>query len=300
MLTVSNLTKKYGTDTAVDDLSFTVPDGQVTGFLGPNGSGKSTTMRMGTGLEMPTSGRAQFDGVDFRELKNPSSCVGTLLDATWYHPGRTGRAHLSYMAALQGKTRSDIDAALDRVGLLHVAGKRVGGYSLGMKQRLGLACAMLNGPQHLLLDEPVNGLDPEGVHWMRDRIREFAAEGRAVLVSSHLLSEMQLTADRLVVIGRGRLIREGSMEEFLSASGAARIKVTVDDPAALMRELESRGLPAENAGPDVVVAGEADPADIAELSHRLGLRLSGLTKTAPSLEEAFLGATANDVTYRSY
>jgi len=212
MLTVTQLSKKYGSFTAVDSLSFEVPDGQVTGFLGPNGSGKSTTMRMCVGLENPTSGTATFDGTPFRELSDPASMVGTLLDANWFHPGRSARAHLGYMAALQGVSMNHVDDTLERVGLGKVAKKRIGGYSLGMKQRLGLACAMVGQPKHLLLDEPVNGLDPEGVHWMRDRIREFAAGGCAVLVSSHLLSEMQLTADRLVVIGKGKLVGEGTVE----------------------------------------------------------------------------------------
>ena len=195
MLKVSHLSKNFRSFKAIDDLSFEVPDGQVTGFLGPNGSGKSTTMRMCVGLENPTSGTATFDGTPFRGLSNPATTVGTLLDATWFHPGRSARAHLGYMAALQGVSMNHVDDTLDRVGLTQVATKRVGGYSLGMKQRLGLACALIGEPKHLLLDEPVNGLDPEGVHWMRARIREFAEAGCSVLVSSHLLSEMQLTAD---------------------------------------------------------------------------------------------------------
>ncbi|AGF72740.1 ATP-binding cassette domain-containing protein [Corynebacterium halotolerans] len=300
MLTVERLTKTYRGHNAVRDLSFTVPDGQVTGFLGPNGSGKSTTMRMCVGLETPTSGTATFDGQAFRGLRHPSRVVGTLLDATWFHPGRTARAHLAAMAALAGLPTSRVDEVLDRVGILQVAQRKVGGYSLGMKQRLGLACALLGDPAHILLDEPVNGLDPEGVHWMRDQIRQFAAEGRAVLVSSHLLSEMALTADRLVVIGRGELIGSGTVEEFVGAAGSGTVEAEVSDPTTLVAALAGQGIAAEREGDTVTVTDTAVTTTLIGelcLDHRIVIR--SLTRATPSLEEAFLGATADAVEYRA-
>lgn len=300
MLNVAELTKTYRGRTAVNNLSFTVPDGQVTGFLGPNGSGKSTTMRMCVGLERPTSGAATFDGAEFRSLRRPNGVVGTLLDSTWFHPGRSARAHLSFMARLAGLSEERVDEVLDQVGILQVAGRRVGGYSLGMKQRLGLACALLGDPQHILLDEPVNGLDPEGVHWMRDKIRQFAAEGRAVLVSSHLLSEMALTADRLVVIGRGELIGTGTVDEFIGAAGEAVIEAQVDQPEILRSALATRGIETTVSGRTVTVSNaEVDTATIGGLCLEYQLVLSSLTRNTPSLEEAFLGATAEAVDYRA-
>ncbi|KQB85356.1 putative ABC transporter ATP-binding protein YxlF [Corynebacterium oculi] len=300
MLEVKNLTKTYKDKNAVDDLSFTVPDGLVTGFLGPNGAGKSTTMRMAVGLEKPTSGTATFDGTEFRSLPHPAKVVGTLLDATWFHPGRSARAHLGMMAALQGVPMSRVDDVLERVGIASVAQKKVGGYSLGMKQRFGLACALLGDPKHLLLDEPVNGLDPEGVHWMRDRIRELAAEGRSVLVSSHLLSEMSLTADRLVVIGRGQLVREGTVEEFVGTSGESLIEVRVDRPDELEDALTSSGIRVER-GPEnqLNVFGVEDPMEVGAMCRALDLTVAGLQRRTPSLEEAFLSATAESTEYRA-
>lgn len=298
MLKVENLTKTYRNHAAVNDLSFTVPDGQVTGFLGPNGSGKSTTMRMCVGLEKPTSGSATFDGAEFRGLSDPAAVVGTLLDSTWFHPGRTARAHLMVMARLAGISGERVDEVLDQVGILQVAGRKVGGYSLGMKQRLGLACALLGDPRHILLDEPVNGLDPEGVHWMRDKIREFAAEGRAVLVSSHLLSEMSLTADRLVVIGRGELIGTGTVSEFIGAAGEAVIEAKVDKPEMLRSALAAQGISAAQDGRSVTITDSGiDPATIGELCLEYHIVLSSLTRTTPSLEQAFLGATSQVVDY---
>lgn len=300
MLTVEHLTRTYRGRDAVHDLSFTVPDGQVTGFLGPNGSGKSTTMRLSVGLEVPTSGTATFDGRAFRRLRHPARVVGALLESTWFHPGRTARAHLTAMAALAGLPRARVDEVLDRVGILQVAQRRVSGYSLGMKQRLGLACALLGDPAHILLDEPVNGLDPEGVHWMRDMIRQFAAEGRAVLVSSHLLSEMALTADRLVVIGKGELIGSGTVEEFIGAAGTGGVEARVDRPEALVSELRSRGFRPTRDGDTVTVDDTGVTTEmIGELCLEHRLVISSLTRTTPTLEEAFLDATADAVEYRA-
>ena len=298
MLKVSHLSKNFRSFKAVDDLSFEVPDGQVTGFLGPNGSGKSTTMRMCVGLENPTSGTATFDGTPFRELSNPATTVGTLLDANWFHSGRSARAHLGYMAALQGVSMNHVDDTLDRVGLTQVATKRVGGYSLGMKQRLGLACALIGEPKHLLLDEPVNGLDPEGVHWMRARIREFAEAGCSVLVSSHLLSEMQLTADRLVVIGKGKLLGEGTVEEFVNGTGGASLEVIVDQPDALLRLLHGTDAETSFDGEVLRVRG-LEGSDIGRICLDNRILISSLERKQPSLEEAYLGATADHVAYRS-
>ncbi|MGP6172931.1 ABC transporter ATP-binding protein [Corynebacterium sp. A21] len=298
MLTVTNLTKTYSSTTAVHDLSFTVPDGQVTGFLGPNGSGKSTTMRMCLGLERPSEGSALFDGADFRSLHRPAEVVGSLLDAAGFHPGRSARAHLAYLAAIAGIPATRIDAVLDQVGLTDVARRKVGGFSLGMKQRLGLACALLGDPQHLLLDEPVNGLDPEGVHWMRDMIRAFAAQGRSVLVSSHLLSEMSLTADRLVVIGRGRLIGEGTVADFIGGTGSPVVEVRVDRPEVLAAHLATRGVGTREVE-GVLQVLECSTAEIGEICRDLDLRVLGLGEKIPSLEEAFLAATADVVDYRA-
>ncbi|MDP9851291.1 ABC transporter ATP-binding protein [Corynebacterium lowii] len=300
MLTIKNLTKTYKSKKAVDNLSFTVPDGLVTGFLGPNGAGKSTTMRMAVGLERPTSGTATFDGTDFRKLSHPGKVVGTLLDATWFHPGRSARAHLGMMASLQKVPMSRVDDVLERVGIAEVAHKKVGGYSLGMKQRFGLACALLGDPKHLLLDEPVNGLDPEGVHWMRDRIRELAAEGRSVLVSSHLLSEMSMTADRLVVIGRGQLVREGTVDEFVGTSGETVIEVKVDRPDVLEDALASAGIQVERGADNLLrVFGMDDPIEVGAMCRALDLTVAGLQRRTPSLEEAFLAATVDSTEYRA-
>lgn len=220
MITVKNLSKRYGQAPAITNLSFVVPDGAVTGFLGPNGSGKSTTMRCMLGLDSPTTGEVIFQGAGysgtFASLSNKMQVAGALLDANWFDPSITGRNHLRAIAAGAGISTARVDECLELVGLLSAANKRAGNYSLGMKQRLGLAAALLGDPQHLIMDEPVNGLDPEGVMWMRKVIQDFAQQGRAVLVSSHLLTEMELIADRVVVIGKGELIGEYELDEFLN------------------------------------------------------------------------------------
>src|SRR5689334_23918602 len=210
MIEAIGLTKRYGRTVAVDDLSFTVQPGRVTGFLGPNGAGKSTTMRMILGLDRPTAGRVLIDGKPYTELHRPLRTVGALLDAKWVHPNRSARAHLRWLAKSNGLPGKRVDEVLDAVGLRQVAGKNAGGFSLGMSQRLGIAAALLGDPKVLLFDEPVNGLDPEGILWIRTFMQNLAAEGRTVLVSSHLLSEMALTASELVVIGKGKLISQGS------------------------------------------------------------------------------------------
>lgn len=313
MITVENLTKRYGKKTAVRDLTFHVPDGQVTGFLGPNGSGKSTSMRCMLGLDAPTEGHVNFSGTyatgeayssEFGKLDRKSAVAGSVLDAHWFDPKRSGRNHLRVIAAGAGVSDKRVDECLELVGLTQAAKAKVGGYSLGMKQRLGLATALLGNPQHLLLDEPVNGLDPEGVSWIRRVIRQLAEEGRAVLVSSHLLSEMQQTADRLVVIGRGELIGEFTMEEFLAEG--TKIVVECREAVLLAEQLQREGLQV-NADRDRVLSvlipqgqTEADiRAHIAQTALSQGFLITQLNTVAANLEQRFLAATAGAQEYRT-
>lgn len=317
MITVESLSKRYGRFHAVEDLSFRVPDAAVTGFLGPNGSGKSTTMRCVLGLDRPSEGQALFDGQGFAQVADKPAVVGALLEATWFTPGRSGRSHLKVLARGAGISDARVDKCLQLVGLSSAGDKRVGGYSLGMKQRLGLAGALLGDPSHLILDEPVNGLDPEGVSWMRRTIRALAAEGRAVLVSSHLLSEMQQTADRLVVIGKGRMIGEYSMEEFL-AGGARVVVETVDARSGqvLSTALGNAGFTAGYAVGEDAGAGEASGSQltvdvpdgvsdeivrraVAEAAFSAGVLVTGLRADSEDLESRFLAATADAQEYRT-
>lgn len=317
MITVTDLHKSYGRQHAVADLSFTVPDSTVTGFLGPNGAGKSTTMRCILGLDRPTSGTVTFDGADFTALADKPGTAGALLDATWFTPARSGRSHLRVLARGAGIPDSRVEECLEIVGLTDAAKKKVGGYSLGMKQRLGLAAALLGDPKHLILDEPVNGLDPEGVSWMRHTIRTLASQGRSVLVSSHLLSEMQLTADRLVVIGKGRMIGEYSMDEFLA--GGARVLVETPD-ARLTDTLATRlrdagftasfGLADDTGGTDAgttpltvdIPEGSTDAEvrrAVAEIALTARVPVTGLRAETANLETRFLAATADAQEYRT-
>jgi ABC-2 type transport system ATP-binding protein len=317
MITVTDLHKSYGRQHAVADLSFTVPDSTVTGFLGPNGAGKSTTMRCILGLDRPTSGTVTFDGADFTALADKPGTAGALLDATWFTPARSGRSHLRVLARGAGIPDSRVEECLETVGLTDAAKKKVGGYSLGMKQRLGLAAALLGDPKHLILDEPVNGLDPEGVSWMRHTIRNLASQGRSVLVSSHLLSEMQLTADRLVVIGKGRMIGEYSMDEFLA--GGARVLVETPD-ARLTDTLATRlrdagftasfGLADDTGGTDAgttpltvdIPEGSTDAEvrrAVAEIALTARVPVTGLRAETANLETRFLAATADAQEYRT-
>ena len=242
MITVENLTKRYGGTTAVSDVSFSCEPGSITGFLGPNGAGKSTTLRMLTGLTSPTSGSSSIAGRRYADLANPGRVVGVMLDAAAQHPGRTGRETLRLAAGLLGVPRNRIDEMLEQVGLADAATRRVGQYSLGMRQRLGIAAALLGDPAVLILDEPANGMDPEGIRWMRGLLRDFAARGGTVLLSSHLLGEVQATVDRLVVIGGGRVVANGSLDELLAGSGTV---VRGLDPAGLRGALVSAGLAPE-------------------------------------------------------
>lgn len=297
MIEVRNLTKRYGAATAVDDLSFTVRPGVVTGFLGPNGAGKSTTMRMIVGLDTPTSGEALVGGVPFRELENPSGTVGCLLDASWTHANRSAGAHLKMIAAAAGIPDTRVEEVLSLVGLTDVAGRKVGGYSLGMRQRLGLATAMLGDPEVLLFDEPVNGLDPEGILWIRRFMHARAAEGRTVLVSSHLLSEMAQTAQDLVVIGRGQLRAQTSVEEFLSAAQSSVIFRTphVEEFRAAAAEEGVAATFDPQAG--VFLIDGLTAQQVGDLAASLGITVHELQEKRASLEEAFMALTDQDVEY---
>ena len=297
MIEAVDLTKNYGGKRAVDGLSFTVRPGIVTGFLGPNGSGKSTTMRLILGLDRPTKGDVTVNGKHYRDHPAPLHEVGALLEARSIHPGRSARNHLLALAQTHGISRGRVDELIDLVGLHEVAKKRAGQFSLGMGQRLGIATALLGDPSTVMLDEPVNGLDPEGIHWMRNLLKRLAAEGRTVFVSSHLMSEMSLTADHLIVIGRGRLIADVPVREFIQ--GAGRNVVRVRSPQATeLRELL--------VGPDVavtVVDGGAlevsglTAEQIGDLAAERGLRLHELTPQQASLEEAFMELTRGDLEY---
>ncbi|AZG47511.1 putative ABC transporter ATP-binding protein YxlF [Gordonia insulae] len=301
VLKVENLTKVFGQVRAVDDLTFDVRPGVVTGFLGPNGAGKSTTMRMMLGLDRPTAGTATIDGRPYRELDHPLRQVGALLDAAWIHPNRSARSHLRWMAASNGIPARRVAEVIDLVGLSSVAAKRAGGFSLGMKQRLGLAGALLGDPHTLLFDEPVNGLDPEGIVWIRGFMRHLAAEGRTVLVSSHLLTEMSLTADHLVVIGQGRLIADSSVTDFTSRATSS-VRVRSPQLPDLHRVLAEAGLAVvPGATPDgrpTLSITDVSTEQVGDIAGRAGIVLHELTSTSASLEEVFMSMTAGAVQYQ--
>ncbi|MEU0489755.1 ATP-binding cassette domain-containing protein [Nocardiopsis sp. NPDC006139] len=297
MIEVEDLSKHYGRTRAVDGLTFTAPSGRVTGFLGPNGAGKSTTMRMILGLDRPTGGRAAIDGLRYRDLPDPLRAVGAVLDTDGIPPGMTAAGHLRWVAAAARLPDRRVDEVLGAVGLSGVAGKRVGGFSLGMRQRLGIATALLGDPGTLVLDEPVNGLDPEGVRWVRTLMRSLAAEGRTVLVSSHLMGEMAETADRVVVIGLGRLIADTTVADLVRKGAGGRVRVGGPRPGPLAAVLRDHGCTVEtDAGDgtaDLLVTG-AEAADVGELAARYGLVLHGLTTERPSLEDVFMELTGAD------
>ncbi|WP_371619417.1 ABC transporter ATP-binding protein [Streptomyces sp. NBC_00454] len=302
MIEVQELTKRYGGKTAVDQLSFTVRPGQVTGFLGPNGAGKSTTLRMILGLEAPSGGAATVSGVPFRSHSRGLRHVGALLDAGQVHGGRTATAHLSALARSNGISPRRVAEVLHEVGLAEVAGRRIGGYSLGMKQRLGVATALLGDPPVLMFDEPVNGMDPEGVLWMRRLFRRLAAEGRTVFLSSHLMSEMENTADQLVVIGRGKLIAAESVREFAARSTHLGVVVGTRQAAELTAVLSAAGASVEpegSAGAEKLAVTGLPSERIAVLAFENGILLSELTTRAASLEEAFMELTADSVEYQA-
>lgn len=308
MIEIQGLTKEYDGRRVVDDLSFEVRPGLVTGFLGPNGAGKSTTMRLVLGLDRPTAGRALVGGRPYTELTQPLRQVGALLDAHALHGGRTASGHLRWLAASNGLPQRRVDEVLAQAGLADETGRRIRGFSLGMRQRLGVAAALLGDPPVLLLDEPVNGLDPEGIRWIRNLLRELAAEGRAVLVSSHLMTEMALTADHLVVIGRGRLLADATTAEFIERHGRTRIRVRAVNPTKLAALLGSDLL--RQSDPDADLAATqvddgawevtgAEPEQIAALAAAHGVVLYEIAVQQDSLEEAFMRMTADSVEYRA-
>jgi ABC-2 type transport system ATP-binding protein len=299
VISVRGLTKQYGAVRAVDDLSFEVQPGCVTGFLGPNGAGKSTTMRVLMGLDRPTAGSALVHGSRYVELPVPMRRVGALLDAGAMHPGRTGRAHLRIAARTNGLPLSRVDEVIDRVGLGGAARRRIKGYSLGMRQRLGIAAALLGDPDVLLFDEPVNGLDVDGVRWIRALLRAFADEGRTVLVSSHLMSEMQLIADRVVIIGRGRLVADATLAEVLRGLDGQRVRVRTSRAGDLRRALEPHAVVEETTAGELEVVG-IPAAEVGELAHASGVPLHHLSDVEQSLEHAYLSLTQDSVDHHGH
>ncbi len=299
MIEARNLTKHFGATVAVDDLSFDVKPGMVTGFLGPNGAGKTTTMRMILGLDHPNGGEVTVDGRRYRDLPAPLHEVGALLDAKAVHGGRRAYYHLLLLAESNGIPASRVDEVLKIVGLESVARRRAGGFSLGMGQRLGIAAALLGDPAVLMFDEPVNGLDPEGIVWVRHLMRALAAEGRTVFVSSHLMSEMALTADHLIVIGRGRLIRDESVHEFVDSSSRRQVTVRSPQTADLSGRLQAAGAVVEHGTDGDLTVSGLDAAGIGELAAANGIVLHELTPQKASLEEAFMELTSDSVEFQA-
>ncbi|TMR40994.1 ABC transporter ATP-binding protein [Actinomadura geliboluensis] len=299
MIEVRGLTKRYGEVLAVDGLDFTVRPGEVTGFLGPNGAGKSTTMRMILSLDAPTSGTAAVGGRPVAAHPVPLKAVGALLDAGAVLPGRSAYHHLLALAAGNGIGRRRVEAVLDEVGLTSVARRAAGTYSLGMKQRLGIAAALLGDPPVLVLDEPLNGLDPEGIVWIRELMRRMAAEGRAVLMSSHLMSEIELTVDHLIVIGRGRLIADTGMAAFIAAHSDREVVVRSPHADVLGRRLTAAGATVRARGEDGLAVTGLDSAGVGALAATAGVELHELTVRQASLEQAFMDLTRDSVQYAS-
>ncbi len=297
MIAARGLTKTYGAKTAVDGIDFTVEPGRVTGFLGPNGAGKSTTMRMILGLDRPTAGSVTVNGRRYAEAAAPLREVGALLEARALHPGRSARDHLRWMAASNAIPARRVEEVLGLVGLEKVAGQRVGKFSLGMGQRLGIAVALLGDPPVVVLDEPVNGLDPEGIRWVRTLARQLAEEGRTVFVSSHLMSEMALTADHLVVIGRGRILADCSTSQFIAEHAASFVRVRSPQPGDVADLLRRHGLDVAVHEDDELRVQGLDAPAIGELVGKSGLFLHELTLVRSSLEDAFMTLTADSVEY---
>ncbi|MFC8424290.1 ABC transporter ATP-binding protein [Streptomyces sp. NPDC057236] len=300
MIELEGLTKRYGEKVAVKDLTFTVRPGIVTGFLGPNGAGKSTTMRMVLGLDHPTAGDVRIDGTRYDRLEEPLTRVGALLEAKGVHPGRSAYNHLLCLAQSNGIPRQRVREVLDTVGLTAVARKKAKGFSLGMGQRLGIAAALLGDPRVLLFDEPVNGLDPEGIHWIRNLMKALAAEGRTVFVSSHLMSEMALTADHLVVIGQGRLLADTSMTEFIEHNSRSYVRVRSPQRERLLDVLRQAGITAVESGDGALEVDGSKAEYIGELAARQQLVLHELSPQQASLEEAFMRLTAESVEYHAH
>ncbi len=300
MIDVRGVTKRYGEKLAVDDLSFSVAPGVVTGFLGPNGAGKSTTMRLILGLDAPTSGTVRVNGCAYRELSAPLHEIGAMLEAHAIHTGRSAYNHLLALAQTHGIPRSRVEEVIELVGLREVARKRVGGFSLGMGQRLGVAAALLGDPATVILDEPVNGLDPEGIHWIRNLLKRLAAEGRTVFLSSHLMSEMAQTADHLIVIGRGRLIADTSVAEFVRrASSGTNVRVRSPQAGELRNALARREVEVNGVEEGLLEVSGLTGEQIGELALQQQIVISELTPLQASLEEAFMSLTGESVEYRA-
>jgi ABC-2 type transport system ATP-binding protein len=299
MIEVRGLTKRYGAKIAVDSLTFSIEPGKVTGFLGPNGAGKTTTMRCILGLDYPDEGTVAVDGQPYPQLAYPMREVGALLDAKAVHGGRSARNHLLCLAQTNSLPRRRVGEVLELVGLTEVAGKRSKGFSLGMSQRLGIAATLLGDPKVLMFDEPVNGLDPEGILWIRNLMRALAAEGRTVFVSSHLMSEMEHTADHLIVIGRGKLIADCTMSEFIAGSSGAWVRVRTPSAAEFVRAVTARGATAAAGQDGSVEVHGMTTEQLGDLAFAEGIRLHELTTVRASLEEAFMELTASSVEYRA-
>jgi ABC-2 type transport system ATP-binding protein len=299
VIEVENLSKRYGDKLAVDGLDFVVHPGIVTGFLGPNGAGKSTTMRMVAGLDAPTAGRVRVSGQDYRAASAPMAELGILLEARSVHTGRSARNHLLALAQTNGVGVRRVDEVIDLVGLGDVAGQRVGGFSLGMGQRLGIASALLGDPETVVLDEPINGLDPEGIHWIRELLRSLAAEGRTVFLSSHLMSEMALTAEHLIIVGRGRLIRDVSVADFVRDSSKKIVRVRSPQAADLRQVVLGPDVRVSSDEPSVLEIEGLTADQIGQAAADKGFVLYELTPQQASLEEAFMELTRDDVEYRT-
>lgn len=300
MIETTHLTKRFGATVAVNDLTIRVEPGRVTGFLGPNGAGKSTTMRLIMGLDHPSAGRVTVNGKTYDKHKDPLHEVGALLDAKATHPGRTARNHLRIMAATQGIPVRRVDELLELTGLTSVAGKLVKGFSLGMTQRLGIAVAMLGDPKTLILDEPINGLDPEGVMWVRNLVRHEASLGKTVFLSSHLMSEMQLVADQIVILGRGRLLAEKSMEQFIADASGVATRVASPQATAIRDALAGPDVQITALQPGVIRIDGVAAAKVGELAAANGWVLHELTPMQASLEDAYMQLTEDSVEFVSH
>lgn len=300
MIELEGLTKRYGEKVAVNNLTFTVRPGIVTGFLGPNGAGKSTTMRMLLGLDRPTAGDVRIDGKHYDQLKDPLKYIGALLDAKAMHGGRSAFNHLLCLAQSNGIPKARVHEVLDTVGLTAVARKKAKGFSLGMGQRLGIAGALLGDPRILMFDEPVNGLDPEGIHWIRNLMKSLAAQGRTVFVSSHLMSEMALTADHLVVIGQGRLLADTSMADFIAQNSRTYVRIRTPQRERLLDVLRRAGMTVVQTGSGTLEVDGEKSERIGELAAQQQIVLHELSPQQASLEEAFMQLTAESVEYHAH
>jgi ABC-2 type transport system ATP-binding protein len=299
MIEARGLTKRYGGTVAVDNLSFSVEPGKITGFLGPNGAGKTTTMRLILGLDEPTSGTVTVDGRPFRQVAQPMRQIGALLDAKALHGGRSAYNHLLCLTQSNNLPKARVDEVLRLVGLTEVAGKRTKGFSLGMGQRLGIAAALLGDPKILMFDEPVNGLDPEGILWIRNLMKALAADGRTVFVSSHLMSEMENTADHLIVIGRGKLIADCTVDEFIAANSQLNVRVRTPQPDQLAKLVAAAGGTVRENGDGVMVVSGLEASRIGDLAYDNSVRLHELAPAQASLEQAFMELTASSVEFHA-